>query len=237
MEEEKVIEKTENQPVLLSELFLACENFEKDPTDENNDKLQKMIQSLQVKTYIPILDKELIMVDILSAIPDEFDAPGCSGYLEMGKVMYGLLAYVVNLENDLNGLSMFFGIYDALVVHGVVDYILQFASKDYAVLDRMVSDAMSSTNITRLLQTASLFDEKAYAKWKGLITDLKTSFTPEMLDAMKKVSAEGSDEGKILANGLMEAALNKAYDRDLKKSDDLLNDTKFLKDQKETEVN
>lgn len=235
--EEKVIEKTEDQPVLLSELFLACERFEQDPTDENNDKLQKMIQSLQVKTYIPILDKELIMVDILSAIPDEFDAPGCSGYLETGKVMYGLLSYVVNLENDLNGLSVFFGVYDALVMHGVVDYILQFASKDYAILDRMVSDAMSFTNITRLLQTASLFDEKAYTQWKGLLTDLKASFTPEMLDAIKKISAENSDEGKIVADSVIETTLNKVYDRDLKKADDLLSDENFLKDKKETETN
>ena len=97
----------EQNKIKLTDLLEACLEFKRDPKPENELAIKAITNRFIVKEYIPLADKiaqvALIMGLVHSDNLDQFEA---ETWVVIGKVVYGIMAYVDNLENNLDRLSM-----------------------------------------------------------------------------------------------------------------------------------
>src|SRR5574344_942319 len=206
----------ENNKVLLTDLVTACLNFEEDPeSKEKEQNVTNLLNQISVRSYLTIQEKEVALMRILSRVPNEYDAAGAATYVEIGKIIYGLLSYSVNLENDMGELALQYGIYDVITMHGIAAYFLQYCSDDFSVLEKMISDTLNFSNIFRLSQTMALFNDKEFDKWIKMITDLKTTLTPEMIKDLKSLAANGTPQWEALKKSVEDTALSQALGKEV----------------------
>ena len=116
----------------LSQYLELAIKFSEDPSDKNLEELNEFINTIQVKEFMPLADKEIVCGRILSVLNDDFSAMGVARFIEMGRIIYGLLGYCVNFENDLDTIALSTpSIYDTIVMNGLYDYILNKCFADY----------------------------------------------------------------------------------------------------------
>ena len=188
----------------LSDYLDLCLKFEEDPSEENEQNLQKFLTDLQVKEYMPITDKMIIMVDILSGISSEFSETGTAGFLEVGRVIKGLLSYCFNLDNDIEILSVLYTVYDKIRIHGLYETIISHCREDFALFTQMLRDAVNISHIQQLSSTAELFDGAAYDEWVVTMNEMKKYLTPEILTALKAFNSPNTPEAEELLKQLAE---------------------------------
>lgn len=195
----------------MTQYILKCAQFQEDPENAGLfDDISNFCDTLEIREYIPLKEKELIVMEILSYLNSDYDAPGAAAFLEMGKTNIALLRYCVNLENDLdfNFLMNLHLTTDLIMQFGLYDAIIQTAGEDYKRLCVMIDNAVSVSNFYRLTQTAQLFDEKAYENWKKSIEDLKdTVSSKEVQDLINLVDQDGQ-EGKEIVDQVRQMAVN-----------------------------
>jgi len=203
---------SENDKLKLSDYMRLTMEFEKDPTPENEEKIQQWIGQLIVKDYLPMKVKNIAMVDIMVHMDGEYDAPGIAVKTEMNKIVHGLFAYCVNLDNDMDFVSKTFGAYDRYFQYGLVKAIKRFCAEDYEVLCRMVDNAFNISNIKAIADTAELLNETEYDKWIEAMRQLKDELTPDVLEgiiALGNLSASDFQElSKTFASEALQEANN-----------------------------
>lgn len=212
--------------IKLSEYILACSDFEKNPEDQNSaKKINDFLNKVRIREYIPLKEKETISMEILNSLHQDFDTIGTATLLEVNKIIRGLLRYGINIENDLNLLSFNYFIIDSCYKYGLYDVIIEHCKKDYRRLCTLVDSAINVSNIERIVETASLFDEKSYSTWLQNVQDFKDILNKEEVQNFVKAVGGEAKEEKELLNSIREAALNQSqreYEYEKNKLDKIL---------------
>ena len=193
----------------LTHYLELCLKFEEDPTDNNLLEISSFFSKMQIRDFLPLKDKTFIAITIAKDLVDELDASGAASTLEINKLFKGLLAYVVNLKNDIGFLDKTFVAYDYCYIHGLVDEILGVCAKDYQRLCSYIDNMINVSNAYRLIQTASVLNDTEYTKWVDTLKDLKEKITPEMLKSLLAVDTMSHGGGQLQAV-LGEAAAKEA---------------------------
>lgn len=217
--EEKVVEE-EDDRIKLTELLSAILEFHGDSTNEEKyDRVQNMIESITVRERLTIMEKELALVEILNALPEEDkgDAASETIDLELGRYFHGLLKYATNLNIDLNYSLLDIAVYDALEAFGLGDYLRKYCGKDYSALCGLVNDALNFRNIDKIVGIAALFSDENMKSFKETVNSLKTELTPERLAQMKAIVAEGDPAWTALKETVTEQAVENALVMDTQK--------------------
>ena len=202
----------EDKKIKLTSFLESFLKFKKDPTPEVEDEVAKIVDQFVIREYIPLAEKQVYIASILSCIPDDAnDALVAENWITMGKVIYGILSYVVNLENDLDRASLVPAVIDVLYESGVVDKILKYSQKDYSRMEQMIQEALNFSNIFRIVQTAALFDKDQLDTFIGAIYDFKKDLTPELLEGLTTIAVSNSPEYKALRETIMGEALESSF--------------------------
>lgn len=206
----------ENEKIILTDLLEACLDFKREPTPKNEAIIRSITDRFIIKEYIPLPEKivqvSLILGNITSDTLDQFEA---ESWLVIGKVVYGVLGYVANLENNLDKLSMSTQVVDLLYEMGVIDEVLKHCEKDYRRLDKMVDESLNFTNIFRILETTRLFSKDNIDDFVKEIHSFKTDLTPEMLENLKSIANASSPEFQAFKETMIDEVLGRAMDVDL----------------------
>ena len=213
------MEAQENKKLKLSEFLEACLDFRKDPSSKNGEVIKDFIGRMTFMEYMPINQKHVNIVLILSTIPeDDYDDPvDCMIKVNVGKIIYGLLSYVINLENDLSRDALTSGIVDLLYQFGVVDAIVSKCGADYARFSEMVQEALNFSNLFSFARTASLMSTESIEDLAKTIRDTKNELTPKMLEDMKAIAVSGSPEFAAYKETLINEAIEKAMEKEFDK--------------------
>lgn len=207
----------ENEKIILTDLLEACLDFKREPTPKNEAIIKSITDRFIIKEYIPLAEKivqvSLILGNISSDNLDQFEA---ETWLALGKVVYGIMGYVDNLENNLDKLSMTTAVADLLYEMGVIDEVLKHCEKDYRRLEKMVDECMNFTNIFRIMETTRLFSKDNIDEFIKEIHSFKSDLTPEMLENLKSIANAASPEFEALKETMVDEALSRAMDVDFR---------------------
>lgn len=198
------------EQLLLSEYLIACINFEKDPSEDNEKVIHDFLNKLVIKGYMNHKDKEMNMMTVLSTIPEEYDAVATAGQYTISKLVYGLLPYATNLSNDIQLPTLTFYAIDCFYTYGLVDTIMKYCSIDYNRWEKMVDDSIRFDGVYKMINTLALLDSAEYDKWIKTMKDMKQEFTPEMIKAVSALATEGTGGIEKIKESLSEAALEHA---------------------------
>ena len=184
--------------IKLTELLHACLEFKKEPKDEKLEEINKIVDQFQIRTYLPLVRKQLALIVIANSVTDDMDAIEAAINVHSAKTLYGILGYVTNLEIDVEYSSITPGIIDILYEMGIVDKVLEYCEKDYRRLENIYNEVFDFTNVERIAEVPSLLSEEKMDEVIKTLNSLKTELTPEMLEAIKKISTETSPEWQAL---------------------------------------
>ena len=122
------MEETTYKIYEIHEVLAAAAEWAQNP--ENTDAaeaLENIKNSLVIKDYMPLKQKELCLNKMLIDIYVEKDsADAFSVGTEIAMLFDCLLGYVVNLNQDIDTLFKDTEFYDLLYISGIVNYILGF---------------------------------------------------------------------------------------------------------------
>lgn len=202
--------------IKLTELLEACLDFKRDATPENEARINVLIDQMIIRSYQPISQKQVNVALILGLLSEEeqHDVVAAATKITIGKAVLGVLGYVVNLDNDLDRASFVPGVADLLYEFGVIDAVLEHASKDYARFEAMLQEAMNFSNLFNLANTAALMSVESMEEFVKSVREFKTELTPEMLADLKAIAVAGSPEFQALKETLMDEALGTALESD-----------------------
>ena len=192
MEQEKVYQ--------IYEILAAGAKFLENPTDENAFmELEGIKNSLVVKDYMPIAQKEIVLRKaIIDMRVDEEAMPYTASILyEIALLFDCLLGYVINLDQNIDGLYKDASFYDILKLSGVVDYILKFCAKDYEQLIRMADRMISFDNLNELCKNISIVSPEEVTKLTQAFNNFTTDTNPEVLKRLGDIMAA---DDPLLAN-------------------------------------
>ena len=190
--------------IKLTELLHVCLEFKKDPTEEKLDNVNNIVNQFQVRTYLPLVRKQLAVIVIANCVSEDMDAVDAAINTHVAKTLYGILGYVTNLEIDIEYNAVTPGIVDILYEMGIIDKVLEFCEKDYQRVEAIYNEVFNYTNVERIAEVPSLFSEEKMEELIKTLNSLKTELTPEMLEAIKKISVETSPEWKALKETVAE---------------------------------
>ena len=148
---------TEQGMLKLSDYLNLSLKFIDDPTSENEMAITDWLSQLQIRDYLPIKQKAMLMMQILMKVDQAYDAPGAAIHIAMAKVAIGLIGYCANVENDIDVMALTMGVYDNIHMYGLAKAIKNVASEDYHTLCEMVDNALDIAHVKELTDTAALF--------------------------------------------------------------------------------
>ena len=221
--------------IKLSELLEAILAFKHDPTEKNDAKVQDLMGKLQIVSYLNLTKKMIAATQIcLNIWDDNKDAIQSGITLEINELLYGLLTYAINLENDMNNFQSLDLIYNTLCEYGFDDYLLKFCEKDFKRLQRLVDRVYNFGNVYRIEKTAELFTPESLAQFASSLNETVSSLTPEMLADLKSVANAASPEWQAFKETTADEVIDKTLYSELDKNVRELKSSKSLeKDQKE----
>lgn len=195
--------------LLISEYLDLCLKFKDNPTDENEKKIRDFINNIEVKEYVKIKDKVISIVSIVTSIPENYDSGAAAAMVEMGKVVYGLFKYAVNLECDLDTIALLtYGVYDELKEHGLVKFIQSKCEEDYKVLTTMLDSMLNFENIYRLVNSKNLTSSEEFGKWLEQMNQWKEGLTPELVHDLATIASLDGDSFDELKQQIAEKSLD-----------------------------
>ena len=202
--------------IKLTDLLGACLDFKKDPSEANEGRIKILINDLIITEYLPMTKKQVSIALILGLLTEEdrHDAIGAMLKISVGKIVLGILSYVINLDNDLDRASFTPAVADLLYECGVVDAILVHIEKDYRRLETMLQEALNFSNLFALAETASLMNTDSIQQFIDAVSELK-DLDPEMLSDLKSLAVAGAPEFQALKETLMDEALGTVIESDL----------------------
>lgn len=205
--------------IKLSELLDAILAFKHDPTEENDAKVQALLGKLQIVSYLNLTKKMLAATKICINIwDDNKDAIHSGITLEINELLYGLLEYAINLENDLGYFQSLDLIYNTLCEYGFDDYLLKFCEKDFKRLQRLVDRVYNFGNVYRIEKTAEMFTPESLAQFASTLKDTVSSLTPEMLADLKSVANAASPEWQAFKETTADEVIDKTLYSELDKN-------------------
>lgn len=205
----------------IGEILAICANMLTEPDNEEYTKAyDEMLKNLVIRAYMPIEQKELVLRKALIDIRtiDDESYHFTTG-LEIAKLFDILLAYVVNIDNNIESLWKDYEFYDILWVAGIPDYILQFAGADYARCEKMMDSTLSFDNIKQLLQEIKDTSPEEIAKLTQAFDRFALNTNPDVLKALGNMMANEDPLVNEIKNGVMDAAYQAAQNADKSNKD------------------
>lgn len=151
-------------------LLEQCALLVNDPQNYE-DNFNKMVRGLQIKKYLPLDQKLVILYSVLlennlslDTLPAVF-----SSKIEVSLLFNGLLAYT-NIEGDISVEIKTYENYDLIYMSGLADYILQFCSNDYNKLIELLNRSIAFENLVNLINSLSAIDAE---ETKDLVEEFK----------------------------------------------------------------
>lgn len=163
-------------------LAAAAEWAENPEKEEAIEALENIKNSLIVKDYMPIKQKGMCLNKMLIDIYVDKDTSDSAAVGEEIAMLFDcLLAYVVNLDYDIDTLFKDAEYYDLLYISGIVDYILGFCQKDYNKLERMVDKMISYDNLLELMSQMDMATPENVEELTKEFKRFRTETNPEIL--------------------------------------------------------
>ena len=184
MEEDKIFQ--------IYEILAAAAEWLNDPENEEKAKAFEEIKTaLVIRDYMPLGQKELVMrkalIDMRS---DEQVLPYTASVLyEIALLFDCLLAYVVNLDANIDSIYKDASFYDILKLSGIIDYILSFCEKDYDSLRQMADRMISFDNLKELTKNIELASPEQVQRLTDEFKRFTTDTNPEMLKHLGEIMA------------------------------------------------
>lgn len=205
----------------IGEILAICANMLTDPANEEYTKIyDDMLKDLVIRAYLPLEQKELVLrkalIDVRTVDDESYHFTTA---LEIAKLFDILLAYVVNIDLDIESLWKDYEFYDILWVAGVPDYILQFAGADYARCEKMMDSTLSFDNIKQLLQEIKDTSPEEIAKLTQAFDRFALNTNPDVLKALGNMMANEDPLVNEIKNGVMDAAYQAAQNADQSNKD------------------
>lgn len=226
----------EDKKLKLSTYLLKCIDFEKNPEDASKlDEINDFLNQIQVREYLPLKEKEILAVEIVTKVSDDYDAPGAAVMLEMGKISEGLLHYCINLDNDVPFSNALYDTYDKIFQYGLYDKILEGCEKDYSRLNALIDEMINVSNLYRIVHTAQFFDDESLDKWEETLKNLKESLDSETLKELTGIVALNDPAGEELLRSIKEMSIENANEQMRKDKEKLNAAIEALENKKEEE--
>ena len=141
----------------ILDLFDALSIFVSDPSNkEAMGKVEDFKQKLIIRNFLPLAQKEAVVLKTLYDIKAvDTEAQHFVSALEVSLTFNALMAYVVNIDYDIEQTLKDEIFYDVFWVSGLGDYILGFCEKDFNRVKDMVQTMVSFENLKELLEEIS----------------------------------------------------------------------------------
>ena len=161
--------------ISILDLFEVLGDFVADPADEEAaQKVSDYKSKLVIRNFLPMKQKEAAMLKTLYDIQAvDVESHHFSAAMEISLTFNALLAYVVNIDYDIQEALKDEIFYDVFWVSGLGDYILGFCEKDYNRLRDMVERMISFENLKELLEEISKMTPESVDR----LTDMFKSFS------------------------------------------------------------
>lgn len=171
---------------------------------ENLKQFKQLMNKIEIKTFIPLVEKQTVLLNMTEDLSDEFgdESTAFSCGAELSFIINAIDKYT-NIIIDID--YMKYSVYDSLYETGIVDYISSVCQKDWDRLERMYRQMISFDNLQRLIEGLNGLKveefEKAVSNFKDFVSttdkDLMETFVditkredPQIKQLYKLVSAE-----------------------------------------------
>ena len=213
-----------DEAIKLSELIEACEEYDKELESGKEDgpkkeEFLKIFSKMRVIPYLTIQDKTVSLTYVMANCESssKINIVETEVKLHIAKIIFGLLRYVVNLENDLDFSVFSPAVVDLLFKFNIIDSVLQHCGADYARFEKMVDEAINFSNLMKLADIATLFVPERIDEFVKEVRSLKEDLTPERIKDLKSIATLGSPEWAALKQTVADEVLGKIMDSDFEK--------------------
>lgn len=181
----------ENKIYEMYEVVQICADYVQSPeTKEKAEAFENLKSSLIIKNYLPLKQKEIALKKILSDIQmDDEELYSFSTYKNICLLFDGLMAYVVNINYDIDGVLKDTEIYDLLMISGFVDFVLQYCYHDYMKLELDLQDILSMRGIYSLAKEFDRISPEAVDTLTQAFKRFALETDPQVLKMYADISA------------------------------------------------
>lgn len=207
------------EKIKLSEIVYLGLQLRNEPSEETLKRVNEILNALQVASYKKMSDKYVALIDVITMMASDEGGLSLANLtvdLECAKIEYGLLPYILNLEDDIKG-QVDVVVCDILYELGFIDAILGHVeiARDYARFEHMVDNALNFSNIDKILTFSSNFDPENIQKFVDTVADLKDQLTGEKLKQMADISLAGSPDWEVFQKTVAEQIVENILDKRL----------------------
>lgn len=199
----------EQKTYRIEELLVIAVNWLNNPEGEEETKaLEDLKAALIIKDYMPIGQKELLLrKTIIDMRSDEEIMPYTASILYEIAILFDcLLAYVVNLDPNIDSFYKDAAYYDVLKLSGLTDYIMSFCEKDYNVLYHMAEKMISFDNLKELAKNIEISSPEQIERLTDEFKRFTTETNPELLKALGNIAAVNDPLLMSIKNNIEEEA-------------------------------
>lgn len=182
----------ENKTYYIYEVLATAAKWLENPEDEEAAlAFSELQRGLVVREYMPIGQKEIVLRKALIDMrTDEEIMPYTASILyEIALVFDCLLAYVVNMDSNIDNLYKDASFYDILKLSGLINYILSFCGKDYEDLRKMADRMISFDNLTELAKNIEITSPEQIDRLTNEFKRFRTETNPEILKRLGDMAA------------------------------------------------
>lgn len=198
------------EKIEIYDVLSVAIGFINDPENPEREKdLEDLKEQLVIMDYIPLRKKEILLKKVFADISTQNDLPyEYSTMVEVMLLFDVLLAYVVNIDPDINTVFKDVDYYDALCMSGLYEYILDFCEDDYNKIVKMVDRMISFDNIQHTVEVMEQITPESVDKLTEEFKQFETNLNPELLEAYGKVLAALDPTATQMRQGLEDSAYN-----------------------------
>lgn len=208
------------------DLFDALDKENQEEADKAQAQLNEYKQKLMIRHYVPLLEKQQLLIKILYNIGGEGDAAVSAVSQTTAEIVYGLIEGYTNIENDLMSTAMDDRIIDMLYNTDFIPLIEEHCFDDYQRLLDMVERTINWNNFLNVVDTMMKIDTSSIDKLTDTIVETREKLDKSTIKDLAKISSEND---KVTAQ-FREALLNDMLERDRNKDYEALKKSKEARD-------
>ena len=131
------------------------------------------------------------------------------------------MKYVDNLEIDILYNYITPSMVDCLYEFDIIDNIKKYCDKDYQELENMISEAINFTNMEKIISIPEMINNNKIDDLVSAIKNLKDDLSPELLEKLRVLSVDNSDEMSIIRDTLATSLHQNLFQKDLNDAEKL----------------
>ena len=182
-----------NKQYKIYEILSVASNWAMDPENKDNIlELEKIKEELIIRSYMPIGMKELCLrkaiIDMRTTEEEELPY-GISVKYEIALLFDCLLAYVVNIDPEIDSIFKDRDFYDLLWISGIAERILEYCEEDYKLLVNMANRMISFDNFKELIKNIQLTSPEQIERLTNEFKNFVVELNPESLKHLDSIMA------------------------------------------------